>query len=59
MHYRYLFTVIVSVLCIHTKAQEKELVNYPHRELLVASCADNIFDEQCFLIQTRNEFNKL
>ena len=56
---KFLFIGIISVMCFHAKAQKKDWVKYPYRELLVASCADNVFDEQCFLIQNRDEFNKL
>ena len=50
---------IISVLCIHTKAQE---INYPYREISVRCGTRELpIDEfpMCYFIQTRDEFNNL
>ena len=54
---RFIFIGIVSILCFHTKAQKRDLVSYPYREINVGSISGAT--PMCYLIETREEFNKI
>jgi len=58
---RFFFICIFFLLCIQAKAQEKDWVDYPYREITVDCRHGFPYRElitSCF-IQTRDEFNKL
>lgn len=59
---RVLLIGIVSVLCMHTKAQEKDWVEYPYREISVPCDTKSLHRDKfpmCYYIQTREEFDTL